>query len=137
MEAQFTKAEQNFNSSRNEIEELSCMEKEYLNQGVQTELRLQDLKQKEKESLKVQGLQDFTEKTRQIIWDTPFIPIHSICRQLPTTVEEDDEDICSYHRERIEKYKLKLEKERNSYFYDNNATLNRLSMAIKQQNFWA
>lgn len=142
LEAQFAKAELDFDQSRNELNELNSMEKEYLNQGIQTEMNIHDMDKVEKDLVdtkeqaeewkyKAEGLQDFVNQTKRIIWDTPFIPVNAICRQLPTTTEdadeEDDDDICDYHRERIEKYKLKLERDRELYRNDNNATLNRMS----------
>lgn len=118
------------------------MEKEYITQGVQTELHVHDIDKVEKDLIqskeqteewkyKAEGLQEFVNQTKRIIWDTPFIPVNAICRQLPTTadyIEDDDDlDICDYHRERIEKYKIKQDKERELYRDDNNATLNRMS----------
>lgn len=150
MEAQFAKAELDFDQSRNELNELNSMEKHYLNQGIQTELNIHDMDKVEKDLIetkeqaaewkyKAEGLQEFVNQTKTIIWDTPFIPVNAICRQLPTTTEDDDEeddDICDYHRERIEKYKLKVHKERELYRDDNNATLNKMSnwsQSIKYQ----
>jgi hypothetical protein len=107
------------------------MEKEYLNQGIQTELCAKDINHMESElsewKSKAEGLKEFVDQSKKIIWDTSFIPINSICRQLPTQESDDDEDICDYHRDKIEKYKLKSDKERNLYLNDNNATLNRIS----------
>lgn len=117
------------------------MEKEYLSQGTQTDLNLSQLNHLQQESNKTKELAEFVQKTREIIWDTPFLPLDQICRQLPTAVniQEDlqgDEDVCDYHRERIEKFKQKAEKKKKVYFQDNNATLDQMSnwsKAIKQQ----
>jgi hypothetical protein len=76
-------------------------------------------------------IDDFATQAKKIVWDTPFIPLDSICRQLPTAVHlddiEDDEDICDYHRQRYEKIKLKSEQEKQRYQNDHHATLNRLA----------
>lgn len=93
------------------------MEKEYLTQGVQTDMHHQDV-------VNGKELEDFVNQTKKIIWDTPFIPIESICRQLPT---KQDENICEYHRNRIEKLEFIAAKEKKLLSNDNNATLNRIS----------
>lgn len=80
-------------------------------------------------------MQQFMNQTKKIIWDTPFIPIQSICRQLPTSL--DEEKICDYHCQRIEALKLRSEKDKALYKRDNQATLNRMSYwanTIKQNN---
>ncbi|EIE84529.1 hypothetical protein RO3G_09239 [Rhizopus delemar RA 99-880] len=43
LEEQFTKTEQEFSQSRCDIEELQSLEKEYINQGIQTDLRCEDI----------------------------------------------------------------------------------------------
>ncbi|CAO3658895.1 unnamed protein product [Rhizopus stolonifer] len=43
LEEQLTKTEQEFSQSRCDIEELQSMEKEYINQGIQTDLRCEDI----------------------------------------------------------------------------------------------
>lgn len=88
------------------------MEKEYINQGIQTELKSRDI--------------DFMDKAKKIIWDTPFIPMNAICRQLPT-LDHEEEETCDYHLDKIEKYKLTLEKEKKLYRNDTEATLERIS----------
>ncbi|KAI9275090.1 hypothetical protein EDC94DRAFT_579538 [Helicostylum pulchrum] len=118
LEEQFAKAEEEYNQSRFDIEELHSMEKEYLAQGVQTELSNQDI-------LNGKELQDFANETKKIIWDTHFIPIESICRQLPT--KQDNDDVCEYHRKRIEKLELAAAKEKKLHSNDNDATLNMIS----------
>jgi hypothetical protein len=59
LEEQLTKAEQDYNQTRCEIEELSCMEKEYVNQGIQTELGNEDLRNLEKVEVKNTHLVSF------------------------------------------------------------------------------
>lgn len=80
---------------------------------------------------------EFATQTKKIVWDTPFIPLTSICRQLPTAVHlddiEDDKDVCDYHRQRYEKAKLKSEQEKKMYQSDHHATLNRLSKLVQYQ----
>lgn len=160
LEEQLTKTEQEFSQSRCDIEELHSMEKEYINQGIQTDLRCEDIEKiqvKIKAFIKVQiftffslfaqevaetmnstspneikewkenygNMEQFTNQAKRLIWDTPFIPVHSICRQLPTHVNE--EDVCDYHRQRIEVLKLKSEKEKSLYQKDNQATLDKIS----------
>ncbi|KAI8091887.1 hypothetical protein BDF21DRAFT_410446 [Thamnidium elegans] len=117
LEEQFAKAEKEYNQSRFDIEELHSMEKEYFTQGVQTELTNQDV-------VNGKELQDFVNQTKKVIWDTPFIPIESICRQLPTKQEDD---VCEYHRKRIEKLELIAAKEKKLHSNDNDATLNMIS----------
>lgn len=116
------------NQTRCDIEELNAMEKEYMNQGIQTELGSKDIQNGEKWKQKAEELQDFVNHTRNIVWDTSFIPLDGLCRQLPTKVDhEDDKDICDYHREKIEALGKKSEKERQVYFNDDRATLQRIS----------
>ncbi|KAI7889070.1 uncharacterized protein EV154DRAFT_394214, partial [Mucor mucedo] len=43
LETQFAKAELEFSQTRCDIEELNAMEKEYLNQGIQTDLVAKDI----------------------------------------------------------------------------------------------
>lgn len=47
LEEQLTKAEQDYNQTRCDIEELNSMEKVYIDQGIQTELNKTDLKNME------------------------------------------------------------------------------------------
>lgn len=53
MEEQLTRAEQDYNQTRCDIEELSCMEKDYVNQGIQTELDKDDLRNLENVAVKI------------------------------------------------------------------------------------
>lgn len=80
---------------------------------------------------------EFATQAKKIVWDAPFLPLNSICRQLPTAVHlddiENDEDICDYHRHRFEKIKLKTEQEKQLYQNDHHATLNRLSKLVHYQ----
>lgn len=117
-----------FNQTRCDIEELNAMEKEYLNQGIQTELVAKDVQDGQVWKQKAEELEDFVNQTRKIIWDTSFVPLNAVCRQLPTKHnDDDDEDICDYHRKKIEKLGLKSERERQLFFNDDKATLQRIS----------
>ena len=139
MEAQFAQTEQDVNQSKDAIKELQNMEKEYINQGIQTEIQYRHISTMEQEVMqsrqemdtwknKAHELESFVNKAKEIIWDTPFIPAHAICRQLPTIdSDDDDEDICEYHKQRIEKYRLKSDHEKQLYANDRNATLKRIS----------
>lgn len=118
----------NFSQTRFDIEELNSMEKEYMDHGIQTELDSNDIDNGEEWKRKAEGLQDFVNQTRKIIWDTSFIPLNAVCRQLPTKQDDDnDDDICDYHRKKIEKLGIKSEKERQLYSSDDKVTLNRIS----------
>lgn len=75
-------------------------------------------------------------QTRKIIWDAPFVPVESICRQLPTAVHlqdiENDADICEYHLDRYYKVKNRSNHEKDTNQNDYHATLTRLSNMVKQ-----
>ncbi|CAO3691686.1 unnamed protein product [Rhizopus microsporus] len=142
LEEQITKTEQGFSQSRCDIEELQSLEREYVNQGIQTDLKCDDVQKleeavdrtKELES-EHETMQQFVDQTKKIVWDTPYIPISSICRQIPTSINEDD--ICDYHRQRIEALKLKSEKEKALHKKDNQSTLNKLmtlTNSVKQSS---
>ncbi|CEP13457.1 hypothetical protein [Parasitella parasitica] len=153
LEEQFTKAEQDYSQSRNDIEELSLMEKQYIDQGIQTDILNRDVEQlqqmentlhdlslnpKEFRDQVNQWKQDAEQYTqaRKIIWDSPFVPVDSICRQLPTAVHlediENDQDICELHLDRYYKVKNRLAREKESNQQDYHATLARLSNMVKQ-----
>jgi len=153
LEAQLTKAEQDYNQSRTDIEAIDLMEKEYLDQGIQTDIQNKDVEQLQQVESTLQDLslnpKEFKDQvqqwkadaeqythTRNIIWDAPFVPVDSICRQLPTAVHlediENDENICEYHRDRYYKVKNRLHREKEANRHDYHATLTRLSNMIKQ-----
>ncbi|KAL7320950.1 hypothetical protein PS15m_000780 [Mucor circinelloides] len=153
LEAQLAKAEQDYSQSRTDIEAIDLMEKEYLDQGIQTDIQNKDVEQLQQVESALQDLtlnpKKFKDQvqqwkadaeqytyTRNIIWDAPFVPVDSICRQLPTAVHlediENDEDICEYHRDRYYKVKNRLHREKEANRHDYHATLTRLSNMIKQ-----
>ncbi|KAF1807684.1 hypothetical protein V8B55DRAFT_1467871 [Mucor lusitanicus] len=153
LEAQMTKAEQDYSQSRTDIEAIHLMEKEYMDQGIQTDLQNKDVDQLQQVEGTLKGLslspkafkaqvhqwkadaEQYTH-TRKIIWDAPFVPVDSICRQLPTAVHlqdiENDDDICEYHRDRYYKVKDRANREKEANQQDYHATLMRLSNMIKQ-----
>ncbi|GAN06603.1 hypothetical protein MAM1_0129c06090 [Mucor ambiguus] len=151
--AQLTKAEQDYSQSRTDIEAINLMEKEYMDQGIQTDIQNKDVEQLQQVESTLQDLslnpEEFKAQvhqwksdaeqythTRKIIWDAPFVPVDSICRQLPTAVHlqdiENDDDICEYHRDRYYKVKKRLHCEKEAKQQDYHATLKRLSNMIRQ-----
>ncbi|KAI9272029.1 hypothetical protein BY458DRAFT_489724 [Sporodiniella umbellata] len=152
LEDQLLKTEQGFSQSRSDIEELQSLEKEYINQGIQTDIRYEDMEKIQKVADVVDSaslsdikewknnyghLQNFVEQTKKLIWETPFIPIQSICRQIPTPFVE--EDVCEYHRQRINAIQLRSEKTKTLYRSDNQSTLDKINHwanAIKQNSFF-
>ncbi|KAK4517636.1 Transcription factor [Mucor velutinosus] len=153
LEAQLTKAEQDYSQSRTDIEAIHLMEKEYMDEGIQTDIQNKDVEQLQQLESALQDLslnpKEFKDQvqqwkadaeqyvhTRKIIWDAPFVPVDSICRQLPTAVHlqdiEDDDDICEYHRDRYYKVKNRLHREKDAHQQNYHATLTRLSNMIKQ-----
>ncbi|KAL9538997.1 hypothetical protein MBANPS3_010532 [Mucor bainieri] len=154
LEAQLTKAEQDYSQTRTDIEAMNLMEKEYMDQGIQTDIQHKDVEQLKQVESTLQDLslnpkefkaqvhqwkadaEQYTH-TRKIIWDTPFVPVEAICRQLPTAVHlqdiENDDDICEYHRDRYYKVKNRMHREKKEgNQQDYHATLTRLSNMIKQ-----
>ena len=148
-----TKTEQDYNQSRTDIEELNLMEKEYIDQGIQTDISKKDVEQLQQMENTLQNLslnpKEFKDQvnqwksdseqytqTRKIIWDAPFVPVGSICRQLPTAVHlqdiEGDTDICEYHLDRYYKVKNRFSHEKGTNQNDYRATLTRLSDMVKQ-----
>ncbi|KAI8642842.1 hypothetical protein BD408DRAFT_416022 [Parasitella parasitica] len=153
LEEQLAKAEQDYSQSRNDIEELSLMEKQYIDQGMQTDILNRDVEQLQRMETMLHDLslnpkefkdqvnrwkedaKQYTE-ARKIIWDTSFVPVESVCRQLPTAVHlqdiENDQDICELHLDRYYKVKNRLSREKESSQQDYHATLARLSNLVKQ-----
>lgn len=148
-----TRAEQDYSQSRTDIEAIHLMEKEYMDQGIQTDIQKKDVEQLQQVESTLQDLslnpkafrdqvhqwktdaEQYTH-TRKIIWDAPFVPVDYICRQLPTAVHlqdiENDDDVCEYHRDRYYTVKNRLHREKEANQQDYHATLSRLSNMIKQ-----
>lgn len=69
-----------------------------------------------------------TEIKLEKLFGTRLLSLNAVCRQLLTKQDDDnDDDICDYHRKKIEKLGIKSEKERQLYSSDDKVTLNRIS----------
>ncbi|OBZ90913.1 hypothetical protein A0J61_01056 [Choanephora cucurbitarum] len=144
LEAQLEETEQDLSQSRCDIEELDQLERQY-DQSIQTDMVSQEidrLQQKEDRMVQLSldlrdesnewksKYQQVVDQTKQLVWDTPFIPYpSSVCRQLPV-YSEDDEDICDYHRERYHKAKAAFEHEKGLHQDNHQMTLNRLRKMV-------
>ncbi|KAI8996755.1 hypothetical protein BDB01DRAFT_788 [Pilobolus umbonatus] len=148
LEEQFARTEEKIKESRCDIEELHSIEKEYINNGVQTDLLSSDIQkmtcveevmedlnipdpstfkdtiiQWKKKAEKYSKMEEYVNNTKNIIWNTPMISIQSMCRQLPTDYAVETDKLCEYHLNRYQKLRF----ESVDMEHDNKATLERLS----------
>ncbi|KAI8390229.1 hypothetical protein BD560DRAFT_442784 [Blakeslea trispora] len=98
------------------------------NQSVQTAMVKQEIERLQSKEEEYKAIID---QTNQLVWDTPFIPYpSSLCRQLPVYHDDDDKDLCDYHRERYHKAKVTFEQEKQLYPDNHQVTLNRLRKMV-------